>query len=173
MKHVFAVILATLSIPALAATIESELKGSCVVHAYGWSQVFHKVDVPFTFDGKATVPADDGNVYTFGTGSALIDQNIEMMDANKNIIEKPIRIAITVATSPDLKRKHLRVVLRMFNIFKGHSENIVMDGLSTFDKAVFENFAYFQTGFVHPDAGSVPHDQVTGSSVFCHFSGQR
>ncbi len=159
---------------ALASTFQAEAAGTCVFHAAGNSGILHKTDVRFEFpEIQSTRFLTGGNEHElfFGIGTTDVKTQIDMMDVNRNIISKPVRITLTVTISPDGKRKQLSGSLNMYNIYKGRQETITLEDSSSLDKPVSEDFSYFQRGFYRPDNELL--DRITTSSAFCHFDDRK
>ena len=169
MKHiVLALLVSGFSLTAGAADVPKEFGGTCTIYASGNHDLFYRVDVPFRFPDTETVFQGE-NTFTFGTGTALINQNIKMMDTNKNIVERPLFIKMSVAIAPDRKTKSLTVEFSMFNIFKNRQESLTISGGDHLNPEASGTFDYFQEGFSLPNSGSASRDDITTSTAFCNF----
>jgi hypothetical protein len=115
------------------------------------------------------VKSTNGNIYEFGQGLVVLNQTIEMLDAKKNLIRKPIEISILVDVKSAEEKKKLRARVRLFNIFTGKDETVSLQEGRNLDISVQDQFAYFQFGVSAPDIGDLPADAVQGTSVFCDF----
>lgn len=169
MKMVLVCLLSFFALPALARDFSGEFGGVCVVHAYGRSDIFHAVRVPFRLPRSAVVTREHTrgiDTAHLGVGTALVQQDIEMMDARKNIIVVPIKIELTVTLSADQKRKTLSGGISMFNIFRERTENFVVNEANLANLDVFDGFAYFQKGF-NSTKTNAASDEIVGSSIFC------
>ena len=175
MKMVLVCLVSLLALPALARDVVAEFGGVCVVHAYSRSEILHVVRVPFRLPEVALVTRKfTGGVDTarIGVGTALVDQDIEMMDSDKNTLLVPIKIALTVSLSADQQRKMLSGTINMFNIFRERMETLTVGESNLANIDVFEGFSYFQKGFVSSKTNAAP-DEVVGSSIFCSLDDNR
>jgi hypothetical protein len=102
----------------------------------------------------------------------VINQTIEMMDEDKQLIEKPIKITIEV-TQPSPGRKHLRYVADIYNIFTHLVDHSTFEALPQNDPFTLQGngvFLYTEDQRSRPNAGSANDGDVIQTRIVCPFT---